>query len=294
MTDSMTLNPFGTAGTGYDVSTYGQSAKMDEAPDSEGTSSAGSSTGSSSSMTSNQPAAADPIPSFTWKVLASRRVDFTSTSLNAVRYAWTVRNIVGAAFNQSSQENPTFYFPSYGGTVTYAVTLRAYNSEGDYVDSTMRVEVEDLIPECDFTYTVSGLIVRFTDTSTNVNSAGNMWAFGDGSVVFEPDPHHTYPGNGQYSVRLVNGSYSRTKTITIDAEVLLECDQAAEATGYKWERSPDGVNDWVEFADTPVESVGVTEATYGVDSTVLNYFRVRAYNGAGNSGYSNITNVRCG
>jgi hypothetical protein len=73
---------------------------------------------------------------------------------------------------------------------------------------------------------------------------------------------------------------------------VLDCDDVSGATGYKWEYSTDGVI-WEQFADTSVSTVSITEAVYGIDSTVLNYFRVKAYNEAGESDYSNIANVRC-
>lgn len=293
---SDTLNPLGTFGTGYDVGTFGQSPTLDEPTGGGGSKSGSSSTSLGAPPPPSTISAPDAIPQFSYTLKASRRVDFFNNSLNAVKYKWIfyASSYVGSSvIGSSTQENPIFFYPYAGGTKTYAVALRAYNADGDYVETTIQVVVEDLVPDCDFTYIVSGTIVRFTDTSTNIDSDTNLWTFGDSELSREANPHHTYPGNGVYSVALKRGSFNRIQSITIDAEVILECDSVSGATGYKWERSANGVDGWVEFADTVVESVGVTEAVHGIDSTVVNYFRVKAYNGAGDSDYSSITNVRC-
>ena len=295
---SNTLNPFGTFGTGYDVGTFGQAPTLDE-PSGGGGSKAGSSSDGGGGDVSPPPPATMPavaaIPQFSYTLKAIRRVNFINNSLNAVRYLWTFYlKQTSTVIGQSNQENPIFFYPYAGtGIDIYNVKLRAYNADGDYVDTIMQVEVENLVPYCDFTYIVSGTIVRFTDTSTNIDSDSPHWSFGDFKGSTEKNPHHTYDGNGRYTVTLVKGAFNRTQIIVIDAEVILECDPVAFASGYKWERSANGVDGWVEFVDTELESIGVTEAVHGIDSTALNYFRVKAYNDSGESDYSDVTNVRC-
>jgi plastocyanin len=305
----MTLNPFGTFGTGYDVGSYGTASPFTPRRTGSGSrshSSEASLGGAGAMGASEGEGVGDPdgvwgmatpsaIPQFSYKLKASRRVDFKNESLNAVRYLWTFYfKQTSFVIAETSQENPVYFYPFAGeGIHTYNVKLRAYNADGAYEDITMQIEVEDLAPDCDFTYIVSGTLVRFTDISTNIDSDSPYWSFGDFESSIENNPHHTYDGNGTYTVKLVKGSFNRTQFIVIDAEVLLSCDAASGATGYKWERSPDGVDNWIEFADTEDESVGVTEAIHGIDSTVVNYFRVKAYNTGGDSDYSNIANVRC-
>lgn len=295
----MTLNPFGTFGTGYDVGTYGQGAQLDEPSTGEGskTGSRNNSSGGGGNGSAPPPdtiSAPAAIPEFSYKLKASRRIDFINTSLNAVRFYWTFGRLAqGTIIGSSTQENPVFFYPQGGETRTYTITLRAYNKDGDYVDTSMDIAVEDLVPNCDFTYIISGTTVRFTDISTNIDAEASSWNFGDFNFSYEENPHHTYNGNGTYTVTLVRGSFNRTQFIVIDAEVILECDPAVDASGYKWERSANGVDGWVEFADTVDETVNITEAVHGIDSTVLNFFRVKAYNGAGESDYSETTNVRC-
>ena len=266
-----TKNPFGTSGTGYDVGSYGQSASLDNPPGDTGS---GGGRGSSSGTGTPPPdifPAPPAIPQFSYTLLASRRVNFLNASLNAVRYEWTfylkeTQYIMG----QSTQENPIFFYPYTGTEIqAYNVRLRAYNRDGAFIDIVGKVEVENLVPNCDFTYIVSGTLVRFTDISTNIDSDSPHWAFGDLEGANEINPHHIYAANGTYKVTLNNGSFNRTQYIVIDTEVVLICDPVSLADGYKWERSPNGVDGWVEFADTVYESVGVTEAVHGIASTVL-------------------------
>jgi PKD repeat protein len=59
-------------------------------------------------------------------------------------------------------------------------------------------------PTANFTYTTSGLIASFTDTSTD--SDGNIaswnWNFGDGGTSTAQNPSHTYAADGTYTVSL--------------------------------------------------------------------------------------------
>lgn len=302
----MTLGPFGDFGTGYDT---GAGLTPPLKVDDRGSGSRRRRSSSSNNGIGNpdpspddnggpQPMKEEPapaaVPGFSYTVKAGNRVDFLNTSLNAIRYDWTFYSESGLSIQyRSEQQDLIRFFPESSETKTYRVVLRAYNKDGDFEEIEINVVVQDLDPVCDFTYIISGTTVRFTDISTNIDSGNNFWSFGDLSISEEFNPHHTYNGNGVYNVTLTRGSFSKTKLITIDAEVVLECDAVSGATGYKWERSANGVDFWEEFADTGTESLGVTEAVHGIDSTVLNYFRVKAYNGGGESGYSNITNVRC-
>jgi PKD repeat protein len=71
----------------------------------------------------------------------------------------------------------------------------------------------------DFTNSISGNIVNFTNTSTGAISYD--WDFGDGDTSSQINPSHTYNANGTYSIRLIatNGSCSDTmkRDITISS-----------------------------------------------------------------------------
>ena len=295
----MTINPFGDFGTGYDHN-VNTGSRLTRPKDKDSPTRGGGGGGGGGDplplplppdepRDSKNPAA---IPSFSFILKAGRRVDFINKSLNAVRYSWSFgKDTVGQIVGRSEQESPIFFYPNTGGSRTYTVSLRAYNIDGDFEETTQQVFVEHLEPDCDFSFIVSGTLVRFTNLSTDI-TAGSLWTFGDGETSTEGNPHHIYSGNGIYTVKLTKGSFSKTYIVTIDTELTLDCDDMLGATGYKWEHSIDGVI-WEEFADTSVSEVGVTEAVYGIDSTTLNYFRVRAYNVVGDSDYSDIANVRC-
>lgn len=66
-------------------------------------------------------------------------------------------------------------------------------------------------------------------------------------------------------------------------------DNASDETGFRVERSSDGAN------FTQIASPGANVTTYastGLRRNRLYYFRVRAYNGVGNSAYSNVASAR--
>lgn len=56
-------------------------------------------------------------------------------------------------------------------------------------------------PKADFTWSVSGGIVSFNNTSSDANTY--LWHFGDGTTSTQPNPTHTYTVSGQYVVTLI-------------------------------------------------------------------------------------------
>jgi serine protease len=80
-------------------------------------------------------------------------------------------------------------------------------------------------PSANFTNTVSGLSVQFTDTSTDTGGTlgSHSWSFGDGTTSTSANPAHTYASAGTYSVSetvsdSVNGSTSvKTASVTVSA-----------------------------------------------------------------------------
>lgn len=74
---------------------------------------------------------------------------------------------------------------------------------------------ENAQPTANFTYTASGLIVKFTNQSKNARTC--LWDFGDGKTSSENNPTHTYSEPGTYTVSMVvtNGDKQSTKTIRI-------------------------------------------------------------------------------
>uniref|UniRef100_UPI00384A9B80 PKD domain-containing protein n=1 Tax=Dyella ginsengisoli TaxID=363848 RepID=UPI00384A9B80 len=75
-------------------------------------------------------------------------------------------------------------------------------------------------PVANFSDSISGLTVSFTDTSTDSDGtiASRSWNFGDGTTSTATNPSHTYAAAGTYSVSLTvtdNGGASNTKTQSV-------------------------------------------------------------------------------
>lgn len=77
-------------------------------------------------------------------------------------------------------------------------------------------------------------------------------------------------------------------------DILLEWeDNSNNEDGFSIEHSLDGGTGWTQIAQVgaDVTSYLITPETDGIDPSVANYFRVRAYNSDGNSDYSNTAEV---
>ena len=160
--------------------------------------------------------------------------------------------------------------------------------------SGLPVTAEAPAPVADFNFGIGGDTLYLTNLS---NTAEVLWDFGDGTTSTSRDPKHVYATTGEYVVTLKTQGLTIQKTVKIDVEILLEWqDNSDNEEGFKIERSPDGSTGWEEIAvitNPDIESYGVTLAKDGVDSAVMNFFRVYAYSAGGDSGYTNIANVRC-
>jgi len=73
-------------------------------------------------------------------------------------------------------------------------------------------------PVADFTFSVSGRTVAFTDNSGNRGGtpANWAWSFGDSGTSTQQNPTHTYGGTGtaSFSVTLTVTNASGTDTVT--------------------------------------------------------------------------------
>ena len=96
---------------------------------------------------------------------------------------------------------------------------------------------EDNSPLADFQFLVEGTQVTFNGTVKNASSIS--WDFGDGATSSEEDPVYAYAAAGDYDVVMAvsgpNGSFSETKTVTIEEsiEILLTGGQA-KPEGKSW------------------------------------------------------------
>lgn len=136
------------------------------------------------------------------------------SSSNAVNYSWVFQ---GGSPASSNAVNPTV---TYNNPGVYNVTLTVSNPAGNNTVTKTGYIVVYSTPTANFTSTVSGRTVTFTNTSTNNQS--NSWNFGDGNSSTDVNPVHTYAADGSYTVTLTVtnpcGSTTVTKTVVIDAD----------------------------------------------------------------------------
>ncbi len=115
---------------------------------------------------------------------------------------------------------------------TYYVMLRAYAAfSGVSLTGSYSTGGSNQIPVANFSNTVNGLTVNFSDTSTDSDGtiASRVWNFGDGSTSTVTNPTKTYASAGTYSVALTvtdnqGASNTMTKSVTVSsAPTINEC-----------------------------------------------------------------------
>jgi PKD repeat protein len=126
-------------------------------------------------------------------------VAFTDLSLNTpTSWFWDFND--GAT---STLQNPTHTFTEDG---TFSVCLTATNSEGDaIVCKDVVIGNTPKIPVVDFSYSISGTNVTFTDLSSNTPTYWD-WDFGDGGSSTDQNPAHFYATPTAFTVCLTAGN----------------------------------------------------------------------------------------
>ena len=134
----------------------------------------------------------------------------TSTSGPVVDFTFIGSHNSGATFlwnfgdgSTSTLENPQH---TYSNTGLQTITLVVQDS--CYIDSTTTfafitsLDTPCTPPEADFSYSISGSTVTFSNTSTAGTGASYTWIFGDSTTSSQPNPIHTYTTTGLYYVAL--------------------------------------------------------------------------------------------
>jgi PKD repeat protein len=137
-------------------------------------------------------------------------VQFTSTSsTNTTGWNW---QFPGGSPSSSTQQNPTVTYNTAG---VYSVTLTASNATGTASTTQTNYIVVNPKPIANFSPSVTGSTVAFTNNSTN--ATGYNWNFGDGTGSNLAAPQHTYSADGTYTVVLTatNGCGENTLTQTV-------------------------------------------------------------------------------
>lgn len=103
----------------------------------------------------------------------------------------------------STVASPSHSFAAAG---TYVVSLLVTDDDGagDSITKAVTVGPPNASPVADFTYTVNGLQVRFTDASSDSDGtiAVRRWHFGDNTTSTSANPTHTFSAAGTYTVTL--------------------------------------------------------------------------------------------
>lgn len=105
---------------------------------------------------------------------------------------------------------------SVNGAGTFSVSVSNIDYPQCYAESnTLTVSILP-VPQASYTAAENGLIVQFSNTSTNANTY--LWNFGDGNTSIAPSPQHTYSANNLYNTYLIayNTCGSDTSYLDID------------------------------------------------------------------------------
>ncbi len=117
----------------------------------------------------------------------------------------------------------------------------------------------------------------------SVSGAGPYWLDISYAGTFEPTPTPALPPDATANLAAapVPGSIS---------QIDLSWGNVSSESGYKLERSPDGVSGWAQIATTATDVTSYRDSGLAMSTTY--YYRVRAYNSAGDSAYSNTASAK--
>ena len=217
----------------------------------------------------------DPLPepqsSFTASesfIEKGETVQFTNSSINAVRYEWDFGN-----GESSVIKNPTMKFGEAG---SYTVTLSAYNEEEKVHSSSSRIEVKAK-PEAISGFYTSDSTYEYGKTISFINSSVNAvryeWDFGNGKTSTGENPSMMYDKVGSYKVTLAaynedDVSNSYTMYIYIGKRYLvgfyINSISFLDRNGNAWDTSGEGPDLYFEMQPSGSESHEKTEIVYNV------------------------------
>jgi PKD repeat protein len=163
-----------------------------------------SNAGGSSSASQFVTVTAPPDAEFTYNILAANTlaVNFIDESTGSpTAWLWNFGDCALVPECTSTEQNPSHVYSTAG---TYTVLLTAKNAAGQ---STQTTSITAGQPTAEFTFSVSGLSVTFTDASLG-SPTQYAWNFGDCGASPSTclsnvaSPMHTYAAPGSYVVRL--------------------------------------------------------------------------------------------
>jgi photosystem II stability/assembly factor-like uncharacterized protein len=163
---------------------------------------------------------ANPVASFTFTT-SNLTATFTDASTDSDG------TIASRSWNFGDGATSTATNPSrtYAAAGTYNVTLTVTDNGGATNAITKAVTVTapaNVAPVANFSFTTSGLVATFTDSSTDSDGtiASRSWNFGDGGTSTATNPSRTYAAAGTYNVTLTvtdnaGATHSKTSAVTV-------------------------------------------------------------------------------
>ena len=229
-------------------------------------------------------------------------VVFTSSSTDSdgsiASYSWNFGDTT-----TSNVQNPSKTYTAAG---TYNVALTVTDDRGatNTMTKAVTVTAANQAPVANFTSSISGLTVNFSDSSTDADGtiASRSWNFGDSTSSTAQNPSKTYTAAGTYSVALTvtdnsGATNTTTKSVTVSAANLppvanfTSTVSGLTATFTDSSTDPNGTvasRSW-NFGDSTTSTAQNPTKTYSVGGTYAVTLTATDNQGATNSITKNVT-----
>jgi len=140
----------------------------------------------------------------------------TNPAANAESYTWTVLPTGAGAVSGTGSTITLDWGNSFAGIASISVSGKNKCGIGQ-ISEILKVKVYE-IPAADFSYSIVGGWVNFTNKSTGAQSY--LWTFGDGATDTVTTPTHLYKSNGNFVVKLkvmnlICGNHETSQSFTI-------------------------------------------------------------------------------